>query len=156
MSSQISYSRKMVLVLTPHTSACLKSKFEAEVSPLKILPENSTGSLSSSPVSQAQVSVTSVSKSHSHFQNNKEVLPSVPHCLSRGKWPVYTDTENTRLHNQEKLKWHLWSANWRRLQGNHSLFSSNRKILHLFQPHSQIKYDLMNSQQLMPGTNLYA
>lgn len=68
------YSRKTVLVaLNPFTSASLKSKFEAEVSPLKTLPENSTGSLSSPPVSQGQ------------YQANKEVLPSMHHCLSRGK-----------------------------------------------------------------------
>lgn len=75
-------------------------------------PENSTVSISSSPVSQGQAPVPSLSRSLSHFQVNKEVLPSLPHCLSGRKWCVYTDTENTRLHNHEKLKWHSWSANW--------------------------------------------
>lgn len=145
------YSMKMVLVvLAPHTSTSLKSKSEVEVSPLKTLPENSTVSISSSPVYQGQVPVPSLSRSLSHFQVNKEVLPSLPHCLSGRKQCVYTDTENTRLRNREKLKWHSWSANWTSQQGIHSLFSSNRKILHLFQPQSQIKHELINSQQLAP------
>lgn len=55
----------------------------------------------------------------------------------------------------EKLKWHLWSANWRSQQGIHPLFSANRKILHLFQPQSQIKYELMNSQQLTPQIQIF-
>lgn len=150
------HSRNMVLVvLAPYTSASLKPKFKAEVSPLETLPENSTGSLSPLHQSLRDKFLSHQYQKVSPFQANKEVSPSIPHCLSGGKWSVYTDTENTRLHNDEKLKWHSWSANWRSQQGIHSLFSSNRKILHLFQPQSQIKYELMNSQQLTPQIQIY-
>lgn len=48
-----------------------------------------------------------------------------------------------------------WSGTHGVQTGHHSkafnsLFSSNRKILHLFQSQPQIKHDLMNSQQLTP------
>lgn len=119
------------------------------------LPENSTGSLSPLHQSLRDKFLSHQYQKVSPFQANKEVSPSIPHCLSGGKWSVYTDRENTRLHNDEKLKWHSWSANWRSQQGIHSLFSSNRKILHLFQPQSQIKYELMNSQQLTPQIQIY-
>lgn len=99
--------------------------------------------------------VTSVSRSLTHFQANKEVLPSIPQRLPGGKLSVYTDTENAKLHNHDKLKWHSWSENWRSQQGIHSLFSSNRQLLHFFQPQSQIKYELMNSQQLTPQIQIF-